>query len=164
MQRFKNMRNRGGTTEGPSDMPTFALDAVATCHPYLHTSEPHPRIFAARVEQDIRRGPFLVTSSQFDFGQQAPANNELLYPEKPEWWPQVMIPYGIPALLPRLVDHFGSAMLTASPDHVVCHVSYTVAARGHVDLGGLRAVALDVLACATPPDPMYGGAHPSGSC
>lgn len=42
-----------------------------------------------------------------------------MYSKKPEWWPQVEVPDGLPALLPRLLDHFGSVMLPASPSHYV---------------------------------------------
>lgn len=61
----------------------------------------------------------MVTTAQIECAQPAPANKEQLYTKKPEWCPQVEVPYRFPALLPRLVAHFGSVMLTARPDHVV---------------------------------------------
>lgn len=64
LQRFNNMLNRGGTTDGPGDMPSFTWDAVATRPPYLRTSDPHVQHFVVRMEKDIRGGPYLVTSSQ----------------------------------------------------------------------------------------------------
>eukprot|EP00170_Pyropia_yezoensis_P003698 contig_15531_g3709 len=106
VQRVKNFFTRGGTAEGPGDVPTFKWDVVATCPPFLRTSDPRVQHFDVRMEMDIRRGPYLVTSAQLEFAQQALANKELLYPKNPEWWPQIEVPYGIPAQLPRLVDHF----------------------------------------------------------
>lgn len=119
VQRAKAMVDRGGTIPGPGDLPTFTWDTVATRPPYLHEADPHTHHFDVRMEKDFRRGPYLVTSAQLEFPQQSAASKEQYYPKKPEWRPQVEVPYGFPALLPRLLDHFGSVMLTAGPDHLV---------------------------------------------
>eukprot|EP00170_Pyropia_yezoensis_P000702 contig_3307_g703 len=119
VQRVKSVLARWGTTKGPGDMPTFTWDAVETRPAYLRSTDIHLHQFDARMEKDIWRGLYLVTSAQLEFAQQAPANKDLLHPKKPEWWPQVEVPDGFPALLPRLVDHFGSDMSTARPDHLL---------------------------------------------
>lgn len=123
MQRCKNMLEHEGTTEGPADMPFFPWDAEATHPPYLRTSDPHVHCFEVRTEKDIRRGPYLATSAQHQFPFQAPATKELMYPKKPEWWPQVEVSYGFSALLPLLIDHVGSVMLSPNSDHLVFAMS-----------------------------------------
>eukprot|EP00170_Pyropia_yezoensis_P000586 contig_2877_g587 len=54
VQRFNILLKRGATTEGPSDMPTFKWDAVATRPPHLRFSDLHINHFDVRVEKDIR--------------------------------------------------------------------------------------------------------------
>lgn len=60
-----------------------------------------------------------MTSAQVEFPQQSSPTKEQMYPQKPEWWPQVEVPQWFPVLLPRLLDHFGSVVFTASHDGLV---------------------------------------------
>lgn len=51
--------------------------------------------------------------------QQSSPTKEQTYPKKREWWSQSEVPYRFTVLLPRLLDKFGSVVLTASHDHLV---------------------------------------------
>lgn len=47
------------------------------------------------------------------------ADRRELYPSLPEWWPRVEVPFGLPVLLPQVVDHFGSVMMARGPTDMV---------------------------------------------
>jgi len=94
------------------DVPPIVAWERACSYPlFLGEVDPHFHYQDARTERRLQEASrILVRASEVESTQVRVSARRAYYVLTPSWWSTLEVPFGVPARMPRIVAHFGTAL------------------------------------------------------